>query len=481
MWSSGTCQYNMHTAPWSSGEYNSNNAWFYNGNNGRLNNNNKYYSFSVRPVLALYKEEDRLADGYVIPYEDIYNASVTCRKRKSRKPSYLYFIYKRREELVDLWHEINSRTLTFRESIAFVITKPKIREVIAADFRDRVAQTYLVNELLPSFEKYELPNSYSCRIGKGGLKAAKDFQEMVRRVSKNYTEDCYLFSLDFKSFFPSTDIVFWTPKLIEWIDHNYDGSNKEILKYLAESIYLHRPQENCKRKCHDGLWFLVDVEKSMILSNGYIGIPIGNVTSQTLANFITTPVLMFLRDHGIDVVCYTDDIKGVVKDKEKFLKLLPELRRFCWDECHLTLHPKKFDIQHFSKGIRVGGFKLRYDRILPNNRIYHNFIFKMRHFANILSQDEARNAFRFLNKVVSVANSYLGMMKHCNAYRLRKKGVDILKESPWKNYLDFPDKFLKIQIKEKYKPLSIQQRKYRERLRLKKQIIEEIESNIGIR
>ena len=34
-------------------EYSANNSFNYNGNNGKLNNNNKNNTYSVRPVLAL--------------------------------------------------------------------------------------------------------------------------------------------------------------------------------------------------------------------------------------------------------------------------------------------------------------------------------------------------------------------------------------------------------------------------------------------
>ena len=37
-------------------EYNSNNAWNYNGNNGNMNANNKNNSNSVRPILESHKE-----------------------------------------------------------------------------------------------------------------------------------------------------------------------------------------------------------------------------------------------------------------------------------------------------------------------------------------------------------------------------------------------------------------------------------------
>ena len=41
------------------GEYNSNNAFIYNGNTGNVNNNNKYNTNAVRPVSEFQGNVDR--------------------------------------------------------------------------------------------------------------------------------------------------------------------------------------------------------------------------------------------------------------------------------------------------------------------------------------------------------------------------------------------------------------------------------------
>jgi hypothetical protein len=49
---------------WSSTEYNSNNAWKLNMNNGNRNNNNKNNNNYVRPVLAYLMKNSIEAKGY---------------------------------------------------------------------------------------------------------------------------------------------------------------------------------------------------------------------------------------------------------------------------------------------------------------------------------------------------------------------------------------------------------------------------------
>ena len=55
------------------------------------------------------------------------------------------------------------------------MTRPKIREVFAADFRDRIVHHLLIRRLEPLFESAFIDDSYNCRKGKGtdyGVKRA---------------------------------------------------------------------------------------------------------------------------------------------------------------------------------------------------------------------------------------------------------------------------------------------------------------------
>lgn len=156
-------------------EYSANNSFNYNGNNGKLNNNNKNNTYSVRPVLELGRLQTYFEDC-PFPLSEIYDIYRITKKHKASKPSHLLFQLYYPQYLRSLWQDINNCHYRPSSSIAFIITKPKVREVIAADFRDRVVQNLLVQEMLPSLEEYEHPHSYSCRKGKGCLAAVQRLQ-----------------------------------------------------------------------------------------------------------------------------------------------------------------------------------------------------------------------------------------------------------------------------------------------------------------
>ncbi|MBR1373179.1 hypothetical protein IJ556_01855 [bacterium] len=75
LWHIRPCQYggasavitNNSNIHWTVAEYNANNAWYYNGNNGTLNNNNKYNTNQSRPTLERRFDDDQL-EKYPIPY-----------------------------------------------------------------------------------------------------------------------------------------------------------------------------------------------------------------------------------------------------------------------------------------------------------------------------------------------------------------------------------------------------------------------------
>jgi hypothetical protein len=65
--------------------------------------------------------------------------------------------------MYDLLEQINTRKYKIGKSKCFVVTNPKIREIFAAEFKDRIIHHLVVNQLEPYFEKRFIPAVYSCR------------------------------------------------------------------------------------------------------------------------------------------------------------------------------------------------------------------------------------------------------------------------------------------------------------------------------
>jgi len=106
-----------------------------------------------------------------------------------------------RENLLRLHEELEGRTYTPSRSVCFVLKQPKLREIFAADFRDRVVHHVLVDYLEKIWEPLFIYDSYACRKGKGTHRAVKRLQTFMRKVSRNGTRRAYFMHLDIRGFF----------------------------------------------------------------------------------------------------------------------------------------------------------------------------------------------------------------------------------------------------------------------------------------
>ena len=109
---------------------NTDNAWHVNFNNGNVNNNNKSNSYYVRAV--------RGGKCPLLSFESVYRAYLDCRKRKRGTINALRFEYNLLENLYNLTLDLQKGTYRPSRSVCFITTTPKLREIFAADFRDRV-------------------------------------------------------------------------------------------------------------------------------------------------------------------------------------------------------------------------------------------------------------------------------------------------------------------------------------------------------
>lgn len=130
--------------------------------------------------------------------EEVYDSYIECRRRKRSTKSCAKFEQNEMSNVYQLYLELNTHTYEIGFSDAFCVTRPKIREVFAADFRDRIIHHLLMRKLEPLFESVFIEDSYNCRKGKGtdyGVKRAVYFA--------NEYSDGWVLICDLKGFFMS--------------------------------------------------------------------------------------------------------------------------------------------------------------------------------------------------------------------------------------------------------------------------------------
>ena len=352
---------------------------------------------------------------------ELFEAYQACRSNKRNTRNALAFEVDYESQLVKLCSEINNGGYQPGKSIAFIVNKPVKREIFAADFRDRVVHHLVVSKLNPLFEKAFIYDSYACRVGKGTHFGIRRVDSFIRQCSQQYSRDCYVLKLDIKGFFMHINKSILYQQLQAFIEQKYLAADKELLLELCEKIIFYEPTQQCIIKSKRSAWQGLPPDKSLFHSAPQCGLPIGNLSSQVFANFYMNSFDHYLKhDLGIRYYGrYVDDFILVHEDKELLKALIPVIKARLQEHLQLTLHPNKIYLQHYSKGVQFLGAIIKPHRIYIAKRTQGNFymaIAKQNKQLNTHTPTQEQQA-TFLSSM----NSYLGIMKHYQTHKLRKR------------------------------------------------------------
>jgi RNA-directed DNA polymerase len=233
-------------------------------------------------------------------------------------------------------------------------------------------------------------------------------------------------------------------KLEQFIKEKYHAPDKDLIIKLCKQIIFNDPTKNCIIKGSKKDWKDLPDTKSLFHSKPNSGLPIGNLTSQVLANFYLDSFDHFVK-HELKIRYYgryVDDFVIIHEDKEYLKKLVPQLSAFLQLELQATIHPKKIYLQHYSKGVNFLGTVILPNRIYSANRTKGNFFNAIEKQNQIVRghkpTKEEQQAFQ------SSMNSYLGIMKPCKdkqqgkhykSYKLRKHMINKNLSGWWWNYV----------------------------------------------
>lgn len=122
-------------------------------------------------------------------FENLYKAYLDCRKRKGLSFYHMKFAENLEANLLSLEKRLQNRTYKPGRSIAFIVQNPKIREIFAADFADRVVHHLLYNYLSPIYERQFIHDSWACRKDKGTHGAMLRLLEFARKLERERERD----------------------------------------------------------------------------------------------------------------------------------------------------------------------------------------------------------------------------------------------------------------------------------------------------
>lgn len=353
-----------------------------------------------------------------IKLEEFFEAYFECRKHKRNKESQLEFEWHYDSNLVELWREVNTQTYSIGESICFLVTKPKLREIFAAGFRDRIIHHVIMKRLEPLIEKHFIEDTYNCRKGKGTSYGIERLYQKIREKSNNWKKDCYIVKLDISGFFMSIDKEMLLEKLLTLIDLEYKGEDYKLLRWLTKKVIMNEPQNNCILKGDQSKRDQLSKEKSLFTCEQGKGLPIGNLTSQIFANYYMSEFDEKMTEKFGYYGRYVDDFYVIVNTIEEAKEVVKFSKNFLKEKLNLTIHNKKIYIQPYWNGVKFIGSVIKKSRIYIGNRVVSNTL------------EALPDCLNDTEKLCTTLNSYLGFMRTARSIKIRQRILnDIPKEA----------------------------------------------------
>jgi retron-type reverse transcriptase len=323
--------------------------------------------------------------GDIINVDNLLEAWKEFVKGKGSKQDVQEFSLRLMDNILSLHRDLANYTYRHGGYQAFYISDPKPRNIHKASIRDRLMHHALYRILYPFFDKTFIPDSYSCRLGKGTHKAINKFRAFVYKVSENHTKTVWVLKCDIKKFFASI--------------------NQTILTEIIENYIPDR----------DVQWLISQIVGSFYSARKGLGLPLGNLTSQLLVNVYMNKFDQFVK-HKLKAryyIRYADDFVILSQDKKWLEGILIKMNDFLWNNLHLQLHSDKTFLQTVASGVDFLGWIH-----FPDHRVLRT-VTKQRMFRGIKNKrgDGA------------TIQSYRGLISHGNTRKLRQKIDELLRKT----------------------------------------------------
>jgi len=315
-----------------------------------------------------------------------------CCQTKRNTSSALAFEQALERNLCELFEELSSGQYRPGPSICFVITRPKHREVWAAEFRDRIVHHRLYNQIAPRFHAGFVAGSSACIPGRGTLYAAKRLESGIRSITQNWARPAWYLKLDLANFFVAIDKHILFAQLAAKV-------HEPFWLELARTILFHDPRQSYQYRGDPALMGRVPAHKRLLCSPANTGLPIGNLSSQFFANVHLDALDQFCK-HQIGArhyVRYVDDFVILHESSAWLGDAHRRIREFLPERLGARLNDRKTIIQPVERGVDFVGFVVKPWRRTTRARTVNSAISRI----HTLGDDDTFEA----------GNSYFGLLR----------------------------------------------------------------------
>lgn len=328
-------------------------------------------------------------------FEELVQAYLDCRETKRNSASALAFELNLERNLCQLHDELNSGIYRPGRSICFVITRPKPREVWAAEFRDRIVHHLLYNRIAPRFYAGFIADSCACIPGRGTLYGAKRLEAKIRSITENWSKPAHYLKLDIANFFVSINKHVVRELLAKRISEPW-------WMQLAEQVLFHDPRENFEFRGNSYLLNRVPSHKRLTSQPSHLGLPIGNLSSQFFANVLLDALDQHIK-HGLrcrHYVRYVDDMVLLHASPQCLNQARADIEAWLPEHLGLRLNPAKTILQPVERGVDFVGQVIKPWRCSTRRRTFNEAL--------------SRTGQMPADELFETANSYFGLLRQAS-------------------------------------------------------------------
>ncbi len=356
-------------------------------------------------------------DGFAAPMpaeltlESLFDAYFDCRRRKRNTQSQLAFEVDLERNLMGLWRDLEEGSYSIGPSIAFVVRQPRVREVWAADFRDRIVHHLIYNAISPRFMARFIRDSYACIPGRGTHDGMRRISGFARSVSRNWTRPAFVLKADVANFFTSID-----RRIV--LEQVFSRVPEPWLRRLVAQVLMHDPRAGVVRQSSPREFALVPRHKSLLFAPDGFGLPIGNLTSQFFANVHLDAMDQHVkRDLKVRMYGrYVDDMVLFGQDREWLESCYLDMSSFLREGLGLAFHPGKKMLYPAHQGIDFAGFVIKPGRTYVRNATMRR---AKRRIGLWMASGEAPDGDGARRMAASLTST-LGQLRQVDGYRARR-------------------------------------------------------------
>jgi retron-type reverse transcriptase len=278
--------------------------------------------------------------------ENIFLSWHNFKAGKTKTKELYSFQYNLEVNLFQIHQELKHGTYKHGKYQSFEVKDNKKRLITVASIKDRVVHRLLYDYLVVIFDKTFVYDVWSCRKGKGLQSAILRTQKFVHKNKSGY-----FLRADIKKFFNNVDI-------------------QVLYKLVALKV-----------KCKKCLWLL----QELLMNFNQPGIPIGNLSSQILANIYLNELDRFIKITLKQkyYLRYGDDFLVFSNSKSELEKLQLQVVKFLNSKLKLQLSSVG-GIYKVKQGIQFIGTNIYPFNLLINKRVIQR-AFNRLNFQNLSS------------------------------------------------------------------------------------------------